>query len=58
MIRGDFPILSRQVIGKPLVYPDNGASAQKPQVVIDAIPRACSQEFANVIMVCSASLTF
>ena len=36
-IRADFPILSRQVNGKPLVYLDNGASAQKPQVVIDAI---------------------
>ena len=32
-IRADFPILSRQVNGKPLVYLDNGASAQKPQVV-------------------------
>jgi len=38
-IRSDFPILSRQVNGKPLVYLDNGASAQKPQVVIDAIAR-------------------
>ena len=36
-IRSDFPILSRQVNGKPLVYLDNGASAQKPQAVIDAI---------------------
>ena len=36
-IRRDFPILSRQVHGKPLVYLDNGASAQKPQSVIDAI---------------------
>ena len=36
-IRADFPILSRQVNNKPLVYLDNGASAQKPQVVIDAI---------------------
>ena len=36
-IRADFPILSRQVNGKPLVYLDNGASAQKPQVVIDTI---------------------
>ena len=36
-IRADFPILSRQVNGKPLVYLDNGASAQKPQVVIDAV---------------------
>ncbi len=36
-IRRDFPILSRTVYGKPLVYLDNGASAQKPQVVIDAV---------------------
>jgi cysteine desulfurase / selenocysteine lyase len=36
-IRRDFPILSREVYGKPLVYLDNGASAQKPQAVIDAI---------------------
>jgi cysteine desulfurase / selenocysteine lyase len=48
MIRRDFPILSRQVNGKPLVYLDNGASAQKPQVVIDAISQAYSQEYANV----------
>ena len=48
MIRRDFPILSRQVNGKPLVYLDNGASAQKPQVVIDAISTAYSQEYANV----------
>ena len=34
-VRADFPILSRQVNGKPLVYLDSGASAQKPQVVID-----------------------
>ena len=47
-IRGDFPILSREVNGKPLVYLDNGASAQKPQVVIDAVTRAYSQEYANV----------
>lgn len=47
-IRADFPILSRQVNGKPLVYLDNGASAQKPQVVIDAINTAYSQEYANV----------
>ena len=47
-IRGDFPILSRQVNGKPLVYLDNGASAQKPQVVIDAVTRAYSHEYANV----------
>ncbi len=47
-IRADFPILSRQVNGKPLVYLDNGASAQKPQVVIDAVTRAYSHEYANV----------
>ena len=47
-IRADFPILSREVNGKPLVYLDNGASAQKPQVVIDAINQAYSQEYANV----------
>jgi hypothetical protein len=42
-VRRDFPILSRQVNGKPLVYLDNGASAQKPQVVIDAVTRAYSR---------------
>lgn len=47
-IRAEFPILSRQVNGKPLVYLDNGASSQKPQVVIDAITRAYSEEYANV----------
>ncbi|WP_435258937.1 cysteine desulfurase [Thioclava sp. FR2] len=47
-IRADFPILSRQVNGKPLVYLDNGASAQKPKVVIDAMNHAYSMEYANV----------
>ena len=47
-IRADFPILSRSVNNKPLVYLDNGASAQKPQVVIDAISTAYSHEYANV----------
>ncbi len=47
-IRRDFPILSREVYGKPLVYLDNGASAQKPQTVIDAVSRAYSHEYANV----------
>jgi len=47
-IRKDFPILSREVNGKPLVYLDNGASAQKPQVVIDAVTEAYSNEYANV----------
>jgi cysteine desulfurase/selenocysteine lyase len=47
-IRRDFPILSREVYGKPLTYLDNGASAQKPQAVIDAIVRSYTQEYANV----------
>jgi cysteine desulfurase/selenocysteine lyase len=47
-IRRDFPILSRQVNGKPLVYLDNGASAQKPQAVIDAVTRGYAEEYANV----------
>ncbi|MDR7125218.1 cysteine desulfurase [Pseudotabrizicola sp. 4114] len=47
-LRADFPILSRQVNGKPLVYLDNGASAQKPQCVIDAVTTAYSMEYANV----------
>ncbi len=47
-IRADFPILAREVNGKLLVYLDNGASAQKPQVVIDTVTRAYSHEYANV----------
>ncbi len=47
-IRADFPILAREVNGKPLVYLDNGASAQKPRVVIDAMTRAYEHEYANV----------
>ena len=47
-IRKDFPILAREVNGKPLVYLDNGASSQKPEVVIDAITRAYKDEYANV----------
>ena len=47
-IRKDFPILARTVHGKPLVYLDNGASAQKPQAVIDAVSRAYGEEYANV----------
>jgi cysteine desulfurase/selenocysteine lyase len=47
-IRDDFPILSRTVNGKPLVYLDNGASAQKPRAVIDAVTQAYSMEYANV----------
>ena len=36
-VRADFPILSREVHGRPLVYLDNGASTQKPRAVIDAV---------------------
>ena len=47
-IRADFPILSRQVNGKALVYLDNGASAQKPKTVIEATTQAYAKEYANV----------
>ncbi|KIT17888.1 cysteine desulfurase [Jannaschia aquimarina] len=47
-IRSQFPILSREVNGKPLVYLDNGASAQKPQVVLDTIQRAYAEDYSNV----------
>lgn len=47
-VRKDFPILTREVNDKPLVYLDNGASAQKPQVVIDAVTQAYRNEYANV----------
>jgi cysteine desulfurase/selenocysteine lyase len=47
-IRADFPILSETVHGKPLTYLDNGASAQKPRQVIDAVAGAYSHEYANV----------
>lgn len=47
-IRADFPILSREVHGKPLVYLDNGASAQKPKAVIEAVSHVYENEYANV----------
>ena len=47
-IRAQFPILSREINGKPLAYLDNAASAQKPQAVIDAIAGQMSTSFANV----------
>ena len=47
-IRADFPILYREVHGKPLVYLDNGASAQKPRSVIEAMDHALRFEYANV----------
>jgi cysteine desulfurase/selenocysteine lyase len=47
-IRADFPILSQQVNGKPLVYFDNGATSQKPQIVIDAIVDYYTRYNANI----------
>ena len=46
--RAEFPILSRTINGKPLIYLDNAASAQKPQAVIDALSHAMSHSYANV----------
>ncbi|GGA67398.1 cysteine desulfurase [Flavobacterium palustre] len=47
-IRADFPILNQKVNGKPLVYFDNGATSQKPQVVIDAISKYYQEINANI----------
>jgi cysteine desulfurase/selenocysteine lyase len=47
-IRADFPILSREVYGKPLVYLDNAASAQKPKAVFDCMTKAMAEDYANV----------
>src|SRR5690242_11226909 len=47
-IRKDFPILSMQVYGKPLVYLDNAASAQKPKAVLDRLEQAYTAEYSNV----------
>ena len=47
-IRNDFPILSREVNGKPLVYFDNGASSQKPKQVIDVISHYYEYEHSNI----------
>src|ERR1700755_2229413 len=47
-IRDQFPILSRQVNGKPLVYLDSAASAQKPRAVIEAMVAAMEGSYANV----------
>ena len=47
-IRRDFPALSLQVHGKPLVYLDNAASAQKPKAMLDALMKAYTEEYANV----------
>jgi cysteine desulfurase/selenocysteine lyase len=47
-LRADFPILAKQVYGKPLVYLDNAASAQKPRIVIERLTEAYENEYANV----------
>jgi cysteine desulfurase/selenocysteine lyase len=47
-VRAQFPILSRQVHGKPLIYLDSGASAQKPRAVIEAMVHAMEHSYANV----------
>jgi cysteine desulfurase/selenocysteine lyase len=47
-VREDFPILDMKVHGKPLVYLDNAASAQKPQAVLERMQRAYTSEYANV----------
>lgn len=47
-IRKDFPILGQQVHGKPLVYLDNAATAQKPKAVLDCIARVYTEDYANV----------
>jgi cysteine desulfurase / selenocysteine lyase len=47
-IRADFPILSREVYGKPLVYLDNAASAQKPRAVLDRMREVYEREYSNV----------
>src|SRR5215469_9746505 len=46
--RSDFEILSRRVYGRPLVYLDSGASAQKPRAVLDAMQDFATSEYANV----------
>lgn len=47
-VRQDFPALAMQIYGKPLVYLDNAASAQKPSVVLDRMTQAYTSEYANV----------
>src|SRR5438445_9068987 len=47
-IREDFPILATEVYGKPLIYLDNAASAQKPRAVLDRLEHAYTAEYANV----------
>jgi cysteine desulfurase/selenocysteine lyase len=47
-VRADFPAMSLTVHGRPLVFLDSGASAQKPRVVLDTMRRVYESEYANV----------
>ena len=47
-VRRDFPVLAREVYGKPLVYFDSGASAQKPRLVLDTMRQVLEEEYANI----------
>ena len=47
-VRADFPALAMEIYGKPLVYLDNGASAQKPRAVVDRMVHVFEHEYANV----------
>ncbi len=47
-IRADFPVLSKQIGGKPFIYLDNGATTQKPQAVIDSVSQFDSEEYGTV----------
>lgn len=47
-IRKDFPIFNQKIYGKPLTFLDSGASAQKPQRVLDAIQKCYAEEYANI----------
>ena len=47
-LRSEFPILSREINGKPLVFLDSAASAQKPRVVLESLRKTYEEEYANV----------
>jgi cysteine desulfurase/selenocysteine lyase len=47
-VRADFPILKQRVYGRPLVYLDNAATGQKPQVVIDTVARFYAEDYSNI----------
>jgi cysteine desulfurase/selenocysteine lyase len=47
-VRADFPILAQEIFGRPLVYLDNAASAQKPRQVLDAMRALCERDYSNV----------